>query len=116
MVWLSDSSLLKGFKNQCPKHKHTIITNELTFYGFPKQPDFAEITIKIVPNKQVVELMSVKKYLVQFRNVHISYEGILDVIYKDFKRVYRPLKLYVRLETNPRGGIGSVLEKGYDNL
>jgi 7-cyano-7-deazaguanine reductase len=106
----SEPSLLKSFPNICPTHKHIIETEELSFYGFPNQPDFCRIIIEVIPDKKAIELKSVKEYLLQFRLVHISYERILQVISNDFNNVYKPNYLKIRLETKPRGGIQSKLE------
>jgi len=113
----SDPTLLKSFPNICQLHTHTIETEELSFYGFPNQPDFAKIIIEIIPDTKAVELKSVKEYLLQFRVKHISYERILQVVFTDFIDVYKPKYLKITLETKPRGGIQSKLERefGYKN-
>jgi len=85
---------------------------ELTFYGFPNQPDFVTIIIDIVPSKNTIELKSLKMYLLQFRDKHMSYERILDIIFKDINEIYLPHSLKVTLKTQPRGGICSTLIKG----
>jgi len=109
----SDPSLLKSFPNICPFHKHTLETEELSFYGFPSQPDFCKIIIEVIPDKRAIELKSVKQYLLQYRLKHISYERVLNTVVNDFKEVYKPLYLKVTLETKPRGGIQSKLELEY---
>ncbi len=106
----SDPTILKYFPNPCQSHRHILETEELSFYGFPNQPDFAKIIIDVTPDKRAIELKSVKEYLLQFRLKHISYERILQVISKDFVDVYKPLSLRIILETKPRGGIKSKLE------
>lgn len=111
----SDETILLSIKNTCPGHKHTINTSELTFDGFPHQPDFADIKIEILPDKHAIELQSVKKYFFQFRDKHISYERLLWVITNDFISVYQPLFLKITMITNPRGGISSTLEMKYEN-
>jgi 7-cyano-7-deazaguanine reductase len=89
-----------------------MVTSEFTFHGYPSQPDFATLTISMVPYERVAELKSLKLYLIQFRTIHISYEGVLNTIYDDLMKIYGPVKLHIKLETEPRGGIKSILEKG----
>jgi NADPH-dependent 7-cyano-7-deazaguanine reductase QueF len=108
MEW-SDSSILKSIKNTCQNHIHIIETSELSFLGFPNQPDYAKLTIQVKPNEKAIELKSVKQYLLQFRNKHISYERILNCIAEDFAKEYQPIFLEVTIETKPRGGISSKL-------
>jgi 7-cyano-7-deazaguanine reductase len=106
--WSKKSKLL-FIKNTCPGHIHILKTRELTFEGFPGQPDYAEIQIEVHPKERAVELKSVKEYLKQFRNKHISYERILNCLLEDFWKIYKPRYLKVTIETNARGGISSIL-------
>jgi 7-cyano-7-deazaguanine reductase len=108
MNW-SDSSLLVSIKNTCPGHTHILETEELSFYGFPTQADYAKISIEVKPDEKAIELKSVKEYLRQFREKHISYERILNCVFEDFWNVYYPLYLKITMETQPRGGISSTL-------
>jgi 7-cyano-7-deazaguanine reductase len=109
----SDETILKVIKNTCRGHEHKIICPEVTFYGFPNQPDIAKLIIEILPGKTTIELKSLKMYLLQFRESHISYERILDVIFNDLIYVYKPNGMILTLETMPRGGISSILRKAY---
>lgn len=111
MEW-SNSLLLKSIKNTCPGHIHVLTTDEITFHGFPRQPDYATIEIEIQPGEKAVELKSVKEYFKQFRETHISYERLLEVVYNDFKQIYEPELLKIALKPNNRGGISSILIKG----
>jgi len=107
----SDRTILKSILNTCKNHNHILETTELTFHGFPNQPDYAKLTIEVRPDDKAVELKSFKDYLFQFRTKHISYERLLNTIFDDFIFVYKPLYLKIKLETNSRGGIKSMLEK-----
>lgn len=108
----SDYSILKEVPNSCPGHLHRITCKELTFYGFPNQPDFVTVTIEIIPTGTTIELKSLKLYLLQFRDKHMSYERILNTIYEDLRYYYNTQQLRIILETQPRGGISSILEVG----
>jgi len=107
----SDKSILQTIKNTCKDHYHESECKELTFYGFPNQPDFVIIKINMKANELAIELKSLKQYLLQYRNKHISYERILNCIFEDINTVYSPKYLKVELETQPRGGISSKLWK-----
>jgi 7-cyano-7-deazaguanine reductase len=87
------------------KHK----APEVTFLGVNDQPDFATLYITMYPQSSVIELRSLKEYLYQWRDVVVSYERFLDVVFEHFMTVYEPVRLRLTLETRPRGGISSKL-------
>ena len=68
-------------------------------------PDFGCINIKYTPNKQIVELKSLKLYIVKFRNLGIFHEEVTNKILDDFKKACSPKKINVIGDFNPRGGI-----------
>ena len=82
---------------------------EFTFYGAKNQPDYATITITMIPGKSVIELKSFKSYLQQYRNQIASYERVINVIYDDLIHVYKPKRLLIEMKFKPRGGITSKL-------
>ena len=82
---------------------------EFTFYGAKNQPDYATITITMIPGKSVIELKSFKSYLQQYRNQIASYERVINVIYEDLIQVYKPKRLLIEMKFRPRGGITSKL-------
>ena len=73
-------------------------------------PDFAVIDIHYIPNKYIVELKSLKLYMVGFRNLGIFHENVTNKIMDDFKRAASPRKIEVWGRFNPRGGIYTVVE------
>ena len=56
-----------------------------------------------------MELESLKKYFQDFRNTLVSYERLINVIYDDLRDVYKPHRLRVEMDFNPRGGLASKL-------
>ena len=80
---------------------------ELTFMGVHEQPDFATLFVLMYPNDKIVELKSLKIYLQQYRDIIISYERIINVIFEHMMGVYNPQRLRLVLDCNPRGGIMS---------
>jgi 7-cyano-7-deazaguanine reductase len=82
---------------------------EVTFLGVDKQPDFAALYITFYPDEKLIELKSLKTYLYQYRDMVISYERFLDVVFEHLMQVYEPARLRLVLVTAPRGGISSKL-------
>ena len=56
-------------------------------------PDFGTLYIEYVPDQYIVELKSLKLYVVKFRNVGIFHEHVTNYILDDFKRICKPKKL-----------------------
>jgi 7-cyano-7-deazaguanine reductase len=76
-------------------------------------PDNGCITIKYRPDETIVELKSLKYYLLQFRNVGMFYEHVVNKILDDLVAVLKPLKMEVTGEFTPRGGISSIATAAY---
>jgi 7-cyano-7-deazaguanine reductase len=68
-------------------------------------PDFGTITIRYTPGASIVELKSLKYYLLQFRNVGIFYEHIANRILDDLVKVLEPKWLEVTGNFTSRGGL-----------
>ena len=73
-------------------------------------PDYAVIDIHYIPNKYLVELKSLKLYIVGFRNIGIFHEHVTNKIMDDFRKASNPKKIEVWGRFNPRGGISTVVE------
>ena len=70
-------------------------------------PDFGTITIRYMPDRQIIELKSLKFYLLQFRNVGIFYEHLVNRILDDLVSVLNPKWMEVQGSFTSRGGITS---------
>jgi len=68
-------------------------------------PDAGAITIRYRPGKQIVELKSLKFYLLQYRNVGIFYEHVVNRILDDLVAVLAPRWMEVTGDFTARGGI-----------
>jgi 7-cyano-7-deazaguanine reductase len=68
-------------------------------------PDMGCITITYRPHKKIVELKSLKFYLLQYRNVGIFYEHVVNRILDDLVGVLAPKYMEVMGEFTARGGI-----------
>ena len=78
---------------------------------FPRTglPDFGTINIIYSPNKHIVELKSLKLYIVKYRNVGIFHEHVTNQIMDDFIRAANPKTIKVFGDFNPRGGIKTII-------
>lgn len=68
-------------------------------------PDFACISIRYKPNDKIIELKSLKYYLVQYRSVGIFYEHVVNRILEDLVACVHPKFMEVVGTFTPRGGI-----------
>jgi len=105
---------IETFANQFPDYEITVEAPEFTSVC-PKTglPDFGTIVIRYVPDRRVLELKSLKEYLLAYRNLGIFYENAVNRILKDIVRACRPKNATVTGEFNPRGGIRSAVEARY---
>ena len=69
------------------------------------QPDFAEIVIRYIPDKRMVESKSLKLYLFSFRNHGDFHEDCVNIIMKDLIKLMDPRYIEVLGRFVPRGGI-----------
>ena len=110
-----DKTLLKSLPNPDKKtYEIKLKQPELTFLGVYEQPDFSCLYILFYPDKKVIELKSLKLYLNQYRNVIISYERLINLLYDHIMEAYSPKRLRLILDCNPRGGISSRLTQDSD--
>lgn len=74
---------------------------------FSGLPDFARLEIEYIPGNKILELKSLKYYIVSYRNVGIYQEAATDRIFNDLRSLLTPRYLMVRTVYNVRGGIHS---------
>lgn len=109
-------SVLRTIPNEFEGKDYTveIFTEELTslcpFRGFP---DFYGLRIVYVPDASLVELKSLKFYLQGFREVGITHESLLNVIFEDLLELLKPKYLKAELYVNIRGGIRTTVRREY---
>lgn len=77
-------------------------------------PDFGTVTIRYRPDEKIVELKSLKFYLLQYRNVGIFYEHVVNRILDDLVAVVKPKRMEVIGDFTPRGGISTVVTALYE--
>jgi 7-cyano-7-deazaguanine reductase len=78
-------------------------------------PDFGCIVIQYTPKSKIVELKSLKYYLLQYRNVGIFYEHVVNQILDDLKSVLDPKSIQITGEFTSRGGIDATVTASYPN-
>lgn len=78
-------------------------------------PDFGTLTVKYVPDRLLLELKSLKHYLLAYRNVGIVQEHAANRILRDLVACCGPRRMKLTLDYKPRGGIHTVVEAAYDS-
>ena len=68
-------------------------------------PDYGCITVKYQPGEKIIELKSLKLYLLQYRNVGIFYEHVVNRILDDLVEKLGPKWMEVSGDFSSRGGI-----------
>ena len=76
-------------------------------------PDFGSIIVTYRPDQKIIELKSLKYYLLQYRNVGIFYEHVVNRILDDLVAAVEPLSMEVVGEFTSRGGIDSTVRASY---
>jgi 7-cyano-7-deazaguanine reductase len=77
-------------------------------------PDFGCITIQYCPDKKIVELKSLKLYLLQYRNVGIFYEHVVNKILDHLVKLLSPQRIKVLGDFTARGGITTSVSVIYE--
>jgi 7-cyano-7-deazaguanine reductase len=99
---------LETFPNHHPERDYvvTMLTEEFTCVcPLTGQPDFAEITIRYIPDKLILESKSLKFYLQSFRNQGTFHEHVSNVILDDIVSTLAPRWCKITAEFAVRGGI-----------
>ncbi len=76
-------------------------------------PDVGCITIKYRPYNNIIELKSLKYYLLQYRNVGIFYEYAVSKILDDLVLALKPRQMEVIGDFTARGGITTTVAAVY---
>lgn len=109
--------LLQTIANQFPQRDYQIEVECLEFTCLcpqrPDQPDFATFKISYVPDQALIELKSLKLYLVSYRNEEIYHEAATNQILEDLVAVSRPRGMKVLGYWNIRGGIRTTVTAEY---
>lgn len=105
-----DKGLLKALPNPSTgAYEIKVKVPEFTFLGVQKQPDFATCYLTFYPKGKIIELKSLKQYVYHLRDIVVSYERLINIMYDHLSEVYDPERLRIVMLCNPRGGISSRL-------
>ena len=100
--------VLEAFENLHPDNDYWVeflCPEFTTLCPITGQPDFAEIVIRYLPDKRMVESKSLKLYLFSFRNHGDFHEDCVNIIMKDLIRLMDPRYIEVLGRFAARGGI-----------
>jgi 7-cyano-7-deazaguanine reductase len=110
------SKNLETFKNPAPDRDYEIAFDVPEFTclcPMTGQPDFAQFTIRYIPDQLCVELKSLKLYMWSYRNEGAFHEAVTNRIRDDLVSALKPRKLLVEGDFNVRGGIRTVVRVEY---
>ena len=77
------------------------------------QPDFATISIRYVPDRECLELKSLKLYLWSFRDTGAFHEDVINRMLDDLVKACSPRSMTVVGDFFIRGGIHTVVTAGH---
>ena len=78
-------------------------------------PDQGTLTIRYTPSLKILELKSLKYYLLSYRQVGIVQEHAINRILKDLVEVCKPKKMFLTLDYNIRGGLHTEVNVNYSS-
>ncbi len=102
------SKELDTFPNPNPERDYTIeiVTPEFTCVcPMTGQPDFAEITLRYIPDQTCVELKSLKLYFWSYRDEGAFHEAVTNKILDDIVAATLPREAEITGKWNVRGGL-----------
>ena len=105
---------IETWENQYPNYEIEIVIPEFTSVC-PKTglPDFGTLILRYVPDKLCLELKSLKMYELEYRNLGIFYENVVNKFLRDVVKACRPVSATLIGEFTPRGGIRSRITATY---
>lgn len=105
------SDLLETFPYEGPRQKILYETREFSAVcPYSGLPDYAYLSVEYIPDRTIVELKSLKYYIVSFRNVGIFQENATRRLYENLRDLLNPRWLCVKTVYNTRGGIDATCE------
>lgn len=105
------TKLLQTFPYRGPRQRILYETREFSAVcPYSGLPDYAALRIEYIPHRRIVELKSLKYYIVSYRTVGIFQEPATARLYEDLWALLKPEWLSVRTVYNTRGGIDATCE------
>jgi 7-cyano-7-deazaguanine reductase len=99
---------IETWPNTYPGYEIEIVLPEFTSVC-PKTglPDFGKLTLRYVPDQKCLELKSLKMYTLEYRNLGIFYENVINRFLRDVVNACEPMRATLVGDFTPRGGIQS---------
>lgn len=110
------TKIIETFVNSYPERNYTIHIRMPEFTCLcPKtgQPDFATLFLDYVPDKNCIELKSLKNYIWSFRNEGTFHEMVTNQILNELVQACEPRFMRLKAEFNVRGGIYTTVVAEY---
>jgi len=70
-------------------------------------PDTGTLTLTYVPDKFCLELKSLKMYTIEYRNLGIFQENVVNRMMADIVRACKPVRAMLEGDFAPRGGVST---------
>ena len=101
---------IETWPNQYRDYEIEIVMPEFTSVC-PKTglPDFGKLVLRYVPDKSCLELKSYKMYLLEYRNLGIFQENIVNRVLRDVVRATKPVSATVIGDFAARGGLSTLV-------
>jgi 7-cyano-7-deazaguanine reductase len=99
---------IETWPNTYPGYEIEIVLPEFTSVC-PKTglPDFGKLTLRYVPDQKCLELKSLKMYTLEYRNLGIFYENVINRFLRDVVNACEPMRATLVGDFTPRGGTQS---------
>ena len=112
------SDLLLGFDYEYSQSGAEVIIDSDEFTAvcpLTGLPDFGTLFIKYVPKNLLIELKSLKYYLLSYTNLGIVQEHAANKILNDLIEKYDPVSITIELDYKIRGGLHTVVSVSNQN-
>jgi 7-cyano-7-deazaguanine reductase len=77
-------------------------------------PDFGKLILRYVPDKRCLELKSFKMYLLEYRNLGIFQENVVNRVLRDVVKAANPRSASVIGDFAPRGGLTTIVRASWE--
>ena len=111
-----DAACLLAFDYDYPGSECEVVmdTDEFTAVcPWTGLPDQGTLVVRYVPNRTLLELKSLKYYLLSYRQVGIVQEHAANRILRDLVAACQPMRMSLTLDYKTRGGIHTAVEVSY---
>ena len=107
---------LSTFENPNPERDYTIeieIPEFTCLCPITGQPDFATLFLDYIPEKQCVELKSLKLYIWSFRSTGAFHEAVTNQMLDDLVTAVQPRYMRLKSKFKVRGGLHTSIVSEY---